>query len=434
MHNSWLIGIMEANRRGERKGICAVESQNPTVQETYLRQALADSSPALFEICADMLDSQGQSGKILPYDFIANVKQIAVKTGFPRDRLFFGVDHLSPSIWQDESYASAMKKTCTLISDLVSLGFNKLGIHAGISLKGDPENQLLSQEAIIAREATLYQAAEGAAAALPDEEKPLYVIDVHPGQGMTEDQTNIVNKEDVEITVDRFAKTAAAAGLPEMKERLLAARIFLGAGYDSEKVIPFGSSLLKELGGCVYGDKPVVLEVLQTDFQPQTVLNQLVDNHFAFLRVGQELTYTMREALFSMALMENETMIGKPGVYLSNFIIELDRAMQSDPRHWQKYYTGNGFEQLIERKFSLYDRSRFYWEDKEVRKTKKRLFDNLIEYPVLLTVMRQFMPYQYERVAAGELENKPDALVMDAVRRALHRYSHACGWMENTHD
>ena len=434
MRNSLLIDIIEANRGGERKGIYAVESRNSTVQEAYLRQALADGSPALFEICASMLDSHGQSGRMLPDDFIANVKQIAVKTSFPRDRLFFGVNDLSPSLWQDESIESALKKTSAFISDLVSLGINKLGIHAGIPLKGDPADQLLSQEVITAREAALYQAAECAAAALPDEEKPLYVIDVNPGQGMTEDQTNMIHKEDVENAVDRFAKTVAAAGLPEMKKRFLAARIFLGAGYDSEKVIQFGSSLLKELGGCVYGDKPVVLEVTRTDFQPQTVLDQLVENHFAFLSVGPELTYTMREVLFSMAMMENETMIGKPGVYLSNFIIELDRAMQSDPRHWQKYYTGNGFEQLVARKYSLYDRSRFYWEDKEVCKTKKRLFDNLIEYPVPLNVMRQFMPHQYERVAAGELENKPDALVMDAVRHVLRRYSYACGWMENIRD
>jgi D-tagatose-1,6-bisphosphate aldolase subunit GatZ/KbaZ len=434
MRNSWLIDIMGVNRGGEKKGIYTVDSQNSTVQEAYLRQALADGSPALFEICADMLDPHGQSGKIIPDDFIANIRQIAVKTGFPRDRIFFGVNDLSPSLWQDEPVVSAMKKTCTFISDLVSLGSNILGIHAGMPLKGDPADKLLSQEEIILREVALYQAAESAAAALPDEEKPLYVIDVHPGQGMTEDQTNIIHKEDVEIAVDRFAKTAMAAGLPEMKERLLAVRIFLGAGYDSEKIVPFDSSLINELGGCVYGDKPVVLEVQRTDFQPQTVLDQLVDNHFAFMRIGQELTYTMREALFSMAMMENETMIGKPGVYLSNFIIELDRAMQSAPRHWQKYYTGNGFEQLIARKYSLYDRSRFYWEDKEVRKTKKRLFDNLIEYPIPLTVMRQFMPRQYERVVAGELENKPDALVMDAVRYALRRYSRACGWMENTHD
>lgn len=236
---------------------------------------------------------------------------------------------------------------------------------------------------------------------------------------MTEDQENMAHKEDVEIAIDRFAETAVAAGLPEMKERLLAVRIILGAGYNSEKVIPFGSSLLKELGGCVYGDKPVLLDALRTDFQQQMMLDQLVDNHFACLNVGPELTYTIRKALFSMAMMENETMIGKPGVYLSNFIIELDRAMQSAPHHWQRYYSGNGFEQLIARKYILYDRSRFFWKDKEVRKTKKRLFDNLIEYPIPLTVMRQFMPRQYERVAAGELENKPDALVMDAVRHAL---------------
>jgi len=40
------------------------------------------------------------------------------------------------------------------------------------------------------------------------------------------------------------------------------------------------------------------------------------------------------------------------------------------------------------------------------------------------------MPLQYERVAAGELENKPKALVMDAVRNVMRRYSRACGWME----
>jgi len=434
MRTSWLIDIMEANRGGERKGIYAVESQNPTVQEAYLRQALGDGSPALFEICAEMLDLHGQSGKILPDDFIANVKRSAGKTGFPRDRLFFGVNDLSPSLWKDESIESALKKTRAFISALISLGFNKLGIHAAIPLKGDLADQQLSQEVIIAREAALYQAAEGAAAALPDEEKPLYVIDLHPGQGMTEDQDNMAHKEDVKIAIDRFAETAVAAGLPEMRERLLAVRIILGAGYNSEKVIPFGSSLLKELGGCVYGDKPVLLEALRTDFQPQMILDQLVDNHFAILSVGPELTYTMREVLFSMAMMENETMLGKPGVYLSNFIIELDRAMQSAPQHWEKYYSGNGFEQMIARKYSLYDRSRFYWEDKNVRKMKKRLFDNLIKYPIPLTVMRQFMPRQYERVAAGELENKPDALVMDAVRHALCRYSRACGWMENTCD
>ena len=418
----------------EKRDLCSEVSEPDFVQEVYLRQALADGSLALFEICADMLNPHGQSGKMISDDFIVNVKQIAVKTGFPRDRLIFGVNDLSPSLWKDESIESALKKTCAFISDLVSLGFNKLGIHAGIPLKGDPADQPLPQKVIIEREAALYQAAEGAAAALLDEEKPLYVIDVNPSQGMTENQKNMVCKEDVEIAVDRFTQIAAAAGLPEMKERLLAVRIFLGAGYNSEKVIPFDSPLIKELGECVYRDKPVVMEVLHTDFQPKTVLNQLVDNHFAFLSIGSELTYTMREALFSMARMENETMVGKPGVYLSNFIIELDRAMQLAPRYWQKYYTGNGFEQLVARKYSLYDRSRFFLEDKEVRKMKKRLFDNLIEYPVPQTVMRQFMPRQYERVAAGELENKPDVLMMDAVRHALSRYSRACGWMDNTHD
>ena len=436
MRTSLLIDIMKANCRGERKGIYTVESHNSTVMEAYFRQALVDGSPVILEISANMLCLPGQSGKISPADIIKRVKHAAVETGFPRDRLFLGVNDLGPSLWEDESDEYALKKACVFISDLVGLGFNKIGIHAGVRLKGDQVDEPLAQEIIIARETALYQAAEGAAADLPDEEKPLYVIDAYPGQeaGRVEDQRLVVSRKDVEDAVDRFAQIAAAAGLSEMKKRLLAVRIFLGSGYDSENVIPFDSSLIKEMGGCEHGGHPVALEIQQTDFQSQTVLNQLVDNHFVFLSVGLELTYTIREALFSLAMMENETMLGKPGVYLSNYIVELDRAMQSAPCHWQNYYTGNGFEQLVARKYSFYDRSRFFLEDKEVRKLKKRLYENITANPVPLTVLRQFMPRQCERVAAGELENKPKALVMDAVRYALHRYSRACGWTEIKYD
>ncbi|MCD6577344.1 MAG: class II D-tagatose-bisphosphate aldolase, non-catalytic subunit [Anaerolineaceae bacterium] len=434
MHTSWLMDIVEANRRGEKKGIYAVESQNPTVQEAYLRQALSNGSPALFEISADRLDLRGQNGRIHPDDFIGKVKRVAVKVGYPRDRLFFSVHGVSPSLCQGESIESTLRKTRAFISSIIHSGFNILEICAGIPLKEDPEGQLLPPEAITAREAEFYQAAEDAAASLPDEKKPLYVLGVHPEQGMIEDKRNRAHKKDVEIRFDQFSQTARSAGLPEIEGRLLAVRVFLGPGYDSERVIPYDLSLLEELGECAHEGKPVMLEALKTDYQPQSVLDQLVEKHFALLSVGLELTYTMREALFSMAVMENETMIGKPGVYMSNFIIELDRAMLSAPQHWQKYYTGNGFEQLIARKYSLYDRSRFFLENKDVRKMKKRLFDNLEKYPVPLTVLRQFMPRQYERVAAGELENKPNALMMDAVGYALKRYSRACGWEENPCD
>jgi len=436
MHTSCLIDIKEANGRGERKGIYIVESRNPTVLEACFRQALADGSPVLLEISANMLDLSGRSGKISPADFIKRVRLAAVKAEFPLDRLFLGVNDLGPSLWENESAETALKKACVCISDLVGLGFNKLGIHAEVLLNGDQLNVPLAQEVIIARETVLYQAAEGAAENLSDEEKPLYVIDAHAKQeaGGVEDQGRVTRRKDVENAVDRFAQIAEAAELPGMKKRLLAVRISLGSGYNSEKVFPFDQSLLKEMGGCEYGGHPLALEAQQTDFQSQRVLNQLVDNHFVFLGVGPELTYTMREALFSLAMMENETMLGKPGVYLSNYIIELDRAMQAVPHHWQKYYTGNGFEQLVDRKYSFYDRSRFFLEDKEVRKMKKRLYDNLTVHPVPLTVLRQFMPRQCERVAEGVLENKPKALVMDAVRRVLRRYSRACGWMEITHD
>ena len=42
--------------------------------------------------------------------------------------------------------------------------------------------------------------------------------------------------------------------------------------------------------------------------------------------------------------------------------------------------------------------------------------------------------YLIDIIEAGEIENKPEALMMDAVNHIQSRYSRACVKMENTHD
>ena len=47
-------------------------------------------------------------------------------------------------------------------------------------------------------------------------------------------------------------------------------------------------------------------EAHSTDYQTQEALHALVRNHFAILKVGPGLTFAYREAVFALAMMENE--------------------------------------------------------------------------------------------------------------------------------
>ena len=211
-------------------------------------------------------------------------------------------------------------------------------------------------------------------------------------------------------------------------ERILAVRLDIGRGHDGETVFPFSKAVFEDVLDQSNDHFPNLLGAEHIDHQPRSVLNALIKAHFAYMRVGSEFTYVMREAIFSLAMMENETLQGKPGVYLSNLMVELDKAMQFSPDQWSAYYQGNGFEQLLSRKYSLHDRSRFFWGEADVQEAWARLFQNLVSYPIPLTVLRQFMPDQYEHVIYGEIENTPEALVLDKLRGNIKRYATACGW------
>ena len=115
------------------------------------------------------------------------------------------------------------------------------------------------------------------------------------------------------------------------------------------------------------------------------------------------------------------------GVELSDIQQVLDNAMLHNPVHWKRYYTGSEAYIQFARKFSLSDRSRYYWPDTEVQKSLARLLDNLERHPAPLTLLSQFLPMQYERVRAGALPNVPRAYIHDKIRHVLADYAHACG-------
>jgi D-tagatose-1,6-bisphosphate aldolase subunit GatZ/KbaZ len=96
--------------------------------------------------------------------------------------------------------------------------------------------------------------------------------------------------------------------------------------------------------------------------------------------------------------------------------------MLRDPRHWQKYYHGSPEELAFARKYSLSDRSRYYWSDEQVQNAFSRLLANLSSRSLPLALLGQFAPEQLPRIRDGSLANNPGAIVLDRIDRVLEDY------------
>jgi D-tagatose-1,6-bisphosphate aldolase subunit GatZ/KbaZ len=407
MINTTLLDLAQRNRKGETKGIFSTNSTHPVVIKAYLMQAQEDGFPAVIEVSAqDFSDS-----RMTPNDLKNKIHQIAGRIEFPLNQLSFGVHDLNLVEQTDNNNPQVIiDKHRHTVLDLIKCSFNIFGLKAGEAINGE-----------------LISLIEKATAENLEADKPVYVIDIPVEQvGLDSKETSALKERAANIK-NLIGNMNTISG-HEIKDRILAVRMSLGSGHDGETVFPFSQQTIRDFNRDCIDTIPNLMGAHNIDFQPQSVLNELVNTKFAYLRVGSELTYTMREAIFSLAMMENETLQGKPGVYLSNLMGELDKAMQSSPDNWKKYYRGNGFEQLLARKYSLHDRSRFFWDDEEVQEAWLRLFLNLHEFPIPVTVLRQYMPEQYGQVISGAVKNTPEALVLDKLRRVMLRYSCACGW------
>ena len=115
-----------------------------------------------------------------------------------------------------------------------------------------------------------------------------------------------------------------------------------------------------------------VYEAHSTDYQKKESLSQMVQDHFAILKVETWFTYKFREAVFSLALIEGELLSAKKGIILSNLIEVIENRMLEFPAYWEKYYNSDESENRLKRKYSYSDRIRYYWADKKSRRIVKQ--------------------------------------------------------------
>jgi D-tagatose-1,6-bisphosphate aldolase subunit GatZ/KbaZ len=439
---SILPKIVAAHKRDRSRGVYSICSANPFVLEASVQQALVDGSPLLIESTCNQVNQEGGYTSMTPAAFRDHVWDIADQFGLQRHQLLLGGDHLGPGPWQHEPAESAMTKARVLVRDCVRAGYAKIHLDASMKCADDPADSPLEKSISAMRTAELCLAAEQVHNGLyPDRTAPCYVIGTEvPTPGGTQkekDDIAVTKVEDAQDTIELTREAFKQAGLAAAWDRVVAVVVEPGVEFGDNVLFEYNRRAAARLSQFIEGYDSLVFEAHSTDYQARSALRALVEDHFAILKVGPALTFAFREAVFALAMIEAEWLSGRGEVELSDIREVLDNTMLDDPAHWKKHYTGSEADIQLARKYSLSDRSRYYWPKTEVQNALVRLLNNLEEYPPPLVLVSQFLPMQHDRVRDGTLPNLPRAYIHDKIRDVLADYAYACGYrsgMQNRWD
>lgn len=419
-----LADTIARHKAGSATGVYSVCSAHPTVVRAALDQAADDDTYALIEATSNQVDQFGGYTGLRPSDFRDRVLGIADAAGFPHERVVLGGDHLGPNRWQRESADVAMANAEVLIAAYVEAGYAKIHLDCSMSCADDPP--VLSDEVVADRATRLLRVAEDTArrSGAP---APVYVIGtevpVPGGAHETLGSLAPTPADQARRTIAVHRDAFAAAGLGDVWSRVVALVVQPGVEFDHLHVIDYQRGATARLRHVLDDEQSLVFEAHSTDYQRPAQLRELVADHWAILKVGPGLTFAMREALFALALVEQELL---PSAAQSNLIDVVERRMLAEPGHWQGYYDGDSSAQRTARRYSYSDRLRYYWADPEVEAARIGLLENLDTTGIPLPLINQFLPRQYERVRAGELCPIAEDLVIDRIRDVMRPYARAC--------
>jgi D-tagatose-1,6-bisphosphate aldolase subunit GatZ/KbaZ len=423
--------LLERNRRSGKAGVYSVCSAHPSVIEAAFQDAIADQSIFCVESTSSQVNQEGGYIGQTPREFSIFIYSAASNAGFPPDQIILGGDHLGPFPWRNQDASVAMERASELVRACVLAGYQKIHLDASMACADDLQNTLLSAALIAERAAVLAEAAESAFEELPiDSVPPMYVIGTEvpaPGGETTAGAPpTVTTNADVEHTMESFRSAFVQRGLAAAWERVIALVVQPGVEFGDDVVFPYDREKARGLCSALPRDIPIVYEAHSTDYQSTRSLREMVEDHFAILKVGPWLTFAFREAIFALSAMERELLGGNRAIRLSEVRQALENAMLRNPTHWRSYYHGDEVKQRFSRAYSYSDRCRYYWPEAEVQNEIARLFANLQDKPLPATVVSQYLPLEYEAHRAGSLSTRPRNLVRHHIQAILHQYAKAC--------
>jgi D-tagatose-1,6-bisphosphate aldolase subunit GatZ/KbaZ len=420
-----LLDLVARHKGGQAIGITSVCSAHPLVIAATFAQALLRNTPlVLIEATSNQVNQDGGYTGMVPAAFRDFVYSIADETGYPKNRIVLGGDHLGPNVWTSLSADEAMANADVMIDLYVRAGFRK--IHLDCSMSCADDSFPLADERIAERAARLCAVAERAHTASGGE-PPVYVIGTEvpvPGGAAEDLETlQVTSPAAARETIDLHRRIFAAHGLASAWPRVIATVVQPGVEFDHHKVIDYDRDKAAALSRSIAEDPQFVFEAHSTDYQTPVALAQLVEDHFAILKVGPGVTFALREALWALAAIEQEIV---PREQRSGFRAVVLGRMRDHPQHWAKYYETSGAALELDLQYSLSDRIRYYWPDPVIVAAQDILFDNLASTPPSLPLVSQYLPLAYAAVRAGTADLTPKGLVMAHIAAVLDNYHQAC--------
>lgn len=416
MTTSHIELLISAHDNSSPRGITAICSAHPVVLKAALDPKALESGPVLIEATCNQVNQDGGYTGMTPTDFREFVYAIAAKTGFPKDQIILGGDHLGPNPWRHLPAATAMEKAKVMIAAFAQAGFTKIHLDASMSCADDPE--ALSARTIAERSAQLAAVTEAQSAG----QRLIYVIgtEVPPPGGATEhiETLSVTPVSEALETVELHRVAFSALGLQSAFERVVGLVVQPGVEFGNANVIQLDRPKAQDLSKARQATG-LIFEAHSTDYQTPASLAALVEDGFAILKVGPWLTFALREALYALDHIAQH--LGEDFALPAT----LEAAMLARPADWDGHYHGSQSEQKLQRHFSYSDRIRYYWAQPEVTARVDEMMAFFEGNDIPETLVSQYFPEIWPDVATGETPANAHRLLVKHIQHVIGLYTQA---------
>lgn len=410
--------LIDQNKSGKSIGLPCFCTANELVLRSIFLYAKDRQVPVVIEATCNQVNQEGGYTGMNALDFFNWITSLSAEYGVSSDNIILGGDHLGPNPWRHLPPEDAMEKAEVLVKEYAAAGFRKIHLDASMSCGGEPTP---SFELVAQRAARLCKIAEEHS---PHREELFYIIGTEvpiPG-GETDDMDElaVTSVQRLNDTIETHREAFEREGLSHVWPKIVSVVTQPGVDFSHTAVHRFAPEKAGQLATAINGIDNLSFEAHSTDYQPTDALAELVNKHFFFLKVGPELTFKMREAVFSLLQIE-EHIIGEQD--RSGLKQAIDHAMSDNSDHWTPYYRGD--EDVVEqlKYFSYSDRIRYYWTVPGVRQALDKLFSNLNSKALPETIVSQY----FQDRDFGTLGVPAEQLAADHIAQCIGRYYKACG-------